>query len=56
MYEINYGEEFANNLKKLSASIRPEILDTIEEQLLHQPTPRNAKQKSIKRYDSALGP
>jgi mRNA-degrading endonuclease RelE of RelBE toxin-antitoxin system len=48
MYEIKYGEEFTNNLKKLSASRRAEVLDTIVEQLTHQPTQETRNKKTLR--------
>jgi mRNA-degrading endonuclease RelE of RelBE toxin-antitoxin system len=48
MYEIKYGAEFLKNLNELSASRRKEILDTIGEQLIHQPTQETRNKKILK--------
>jgi len=48
MYEIKYGGEFLSNLKELSASRRREVLGTIGEQLIHQPTQETRNKKVLK--------
>ncbi len=48
MYDIKYGEEFTNNLRKLSASRRAEVLDTIVEQLTHQPAQETRNKKILR--------
>jgi len=52
MYDIKYGEEFTNNLRKLSASRRVEVLDTIVDSSTGA---GNSKQKDLKRVESTLG-
>ena len=47
MYTIEYVEAIANDLAVLRAFERQQILDRIEEQLLHEPTQRTRNKKEL---------
>ena len=47
MFTMEYKEEVAATLKKMSAHLRGRLLDTMEEQLAHEPTRKTRNRKPI---------
>jgi mRNA-degrading endonuclease RelE of RelBE toxin-antitoxin system len=47
MYDIRYAEDVANDLKRLRAAQRTQILDSIEAQLAYQPTEQTRDRKIL---------
>jgi len=47
MYDIRYAEDVANDLKRLRAAQRTQILDRIEAQLTYQPTEQTRNRKIL---------
>ncbi len=47
MYEITYAEGVADDLKRLDASRRKQILNRIEAQLTHEPTRQTRNRKIL---------
>jgi mRNA-degrading endonuclease RelE of RelBE toxin-antitoxin system len=47
MYDIRYAEDVANDLKRLRAAQRTQILDSIEAQLTYQPTEQTRNRKIL---------
>lgn len=47
MYDIRYAEDVANDLKRLRAAQRRQILDRIDAQLTHQPTEQTRNRKIL---------
>ena len=47
MYDIRYAEDVANDLKRLRAAQRTQILDRIDAQLTYQPTEQTRNRKIL---------
>ena len=47
MYDIRYAEDVANDLKRLRAGQRTQILDRIDAQLTYQPTEQTRNRKIL---------
>ncbi|MEK6288161.1 MAG: type II toxin-antitoxin system RelE/ParE family toxin [Acidobacteriota bacterium] len=47
MYDIRYAEDVANDLKRLRAAQRTEILDRIDAQLTYRPTEQTRNRKIL---------